>query len=258
MNQQSLDRFQILHRVAVEGAGAEDIRAVADAALKQASALVGLHAAALHIWDSDYKPLLAVSHAETESAGESLERLESELFKQLRRDQSLVSAYMSFGGEKPYQSFTLPLRHGRRIFGAIIGLQEGEGRLVHQDTFLEALSATLALVHAATQAGQVAEPSDEALQKQKLSGIVETAVTVNHEINSPLTAILGNVQLLLRDAEQLDERLVAKLRTIEESAERIQRVTKKLLNVKRPRSIDYSDGIRMLDLSDESESEEGQ
>ncbi len=255
MNQQSPDRFEILHQVAVEGAGADDIRSVASLALQQTAALVGLQAAALHIWDRDHRPVLTISHAETDSARSSLQQLESELFMQLRRDRALVSAYMSFGGDAPYQSFTLPLRKGGRIFGAIVGLQEGRGRLVHQDMFLEALSATLALVHAATEADKETAQDAEALQKEKLSGIVETAVTVNHEINSPLTAILGNVQLMLRDADRLDERIVAKLKTIEESAERIQRVTKKLLNVKIPRSIDYSDGIRMLDLSEGDEQE---
>lgn len=250
MDQQSPDRFQILHQIAVEGTGAEGIQSVAARALKQTAVLVGLQAAALHIWDAERNPTMAVSHAETDSAKSSLQRLESDLFAELRRDRELVSAYMSFGGESPFQSFTLPLRHAGRIFGAVIGLQQGEGHLVHQDTFLEALSAILALVYTATQVGREQPSDSEALRKEKLSGVVETAVTVNHEINSPLTAILGNVQLMLRDADRLDERLVAKLRTIEESAERIQKVTKKLLNVKNPRSIDYSDGIRMLDLSD--------
>lgn len=256
MNQQSSDRFKILHQLLVEGAGAEDIKSIANHGLQQTARLVGLHAATLHTWDTDDNPVLAVSHAETESARSSLQQLESDLFRQLRRDRALVSAYMSFGGSAPFQSFTLPLKFGGRIHGAVIGLQEGQGRLVHQDMFLEALSATLALVHAATEAGRSSVPDTEALQKEKLSGIVETAVTVNHEINSPLTAILGNVQLMLRDADRLDERLVAKLKTIEESAERIQSVTKKLLNVKSPRSIDYSDGIRMLDLSEDTDEEQ--
>ena len=68
--------------------------------------------------------------------------------------------------------------------------------------------------------------------------------------------ILGNIQLIKRSKDNLDDRLLAKLETIEESADRIQQVTKRLLEVQRPRSIEYSDGIQMLDISDEDKSDE--
>jgi len=84
-------------------------------------------------------------------------------------------------------------------------------------------------------------------------GIAETAVTVHHEINSPLTAILGNVRLLLRDVGTLDKPVADKLKTIEVSAERIVDVTRRLLRVTRPDSVEYVQGIRMLDISDDNQ-----
>jgi signal transduction histidine kinase len=122
-----------------------------------------------------------------------------------------------------------------------------------EDSFLEALTATLALNFAARGATTSSGSSVAALEREKLVGITETAVTVNHEVNSPLTAILGNVQLLLRDQDKLDERLVAKLKTIEASAERIQQVTRLLMRVRKPKSKQYSEGITMLDLSEEDQ-----
>ncbi len=245
------DRFDILRRMTVAASKGENPEKVARDALRQAAELVDLSAAALFLWDEELNPTLAVAYAVTEVSRETLQSLESSMYAQLRRERDLVSAYLSFGGDRPYHSFTMPLRHGRRVFGAVIGLQDGEHSLVSHDVFIEALTATLSLNFAAAESAGANGPNLQELEREKLAGITETAVTVNHEINSPLTAILGNVQLLLRDAESLDERLVAKLHTIEKSAERIQKVTRLLMNVRKPKSRQYSEGITMLDLSED-------
>jgi len=95
--------------------------------------------------------------------------------------------------------------------------------------------------------------STDSLKREKMVGIAETAVTVHHEINSPLTVILGNVRLLLRDIGKLDVTVAEKLKTIEVSAERIVAVTRRLLRVTRPDSVEYTQGIRMLDISDDNQ-----
>ncbi|MFZ1684287.1 MAG: histidine kinase dimerization/phospho-acceptor domain-containing protein [Candidatus Zixiibacteriota bacterium] len=92
--------------------------------------------------------------------------------------------------------------------------------------------------------------SRETLDREKMAGIFETAVTINHEVNSPLMAILGNVSLLLRDTSNLDKSLTRKLRNIEKAAKRIQYVTARLLRVTKPISIEYIDGVQMLDITD--------
>ena len=91
----------------------------------------------------------------------------------------------------------------------------------------------------------------EILDKERLAAIVETAVTVNHEINNPLTAILGNVQLLLMHAENLDENTRQKLQVVEKSAFKIRDVTQRLLRITSVRSVEYVDGTNMLQLPDE-------
>jgi signal transduction histidine kinase len=246
-------KFEILRLLAASGTSGKDLQEPTRAALGQAAALVGLQAAALYLWDAELKPRITVHYAESDETLKRLQKLEDDLFADLRREKELVSAYLSFGGEAPSHSFTLPLRHGGTIFGAVIGLQVGERTIVDEVAFLEALSALLALNYAAAGDAPPTEALRKTLDKEKLAGIVETAVTVNHEINSPLTAILGNVQLLLRNADNLDQDLVKKLKTIEQSAERIQSVTRRLMHISTPRSAEYSGGIRMLDISEDDD-----
>ncbi len=78
-------------------------------------------------------------------------------------------------------------------------------------------------------------------------------MTVNHEVNNPLTAILGNVQLLLLKRDDLDDELKDKLRIIEVSAMKIKDVTQRLMRMTTPRSVEYSDGTKMVDINDEEE-----
>ncbi len=249
MEKSNTERFEILKQLALAGSKGEDLADVSKRALSQVAGFVGLTAAAMFLWDEEFKVTVAINHAQSDAAGQRLASLEGELFGNLRKGQNLVSAYMSFGGESPYHSFTLPLRHGARIFGAVIGLQEGERTVISEDDFLEALSALLALHYAAEGIGKERTLAREMLDKERLSAIIETAVAVNHEVNNPLTAILGNVQLLLLKRDDLDKELAAKLKTIEISALKIKEVTQRLMRISSPRSVEYSEGTRMLDLS---------
>ena len=90
---------------------------------------------------------------------------------------------------------------------------------------------------------------------ERIAAILETAVAINHEINNPLTAILGNAQILLMKKEQLPEDVAAKLDTIEKSALRIRRVTEKLMSVVAPITTKYTDTLEMLDIERSSEPE---
>ena len=254
MEDRAQNRFDILRQLAVAGYRGEDFRPTAEMALRQAADLVGLKAAALYLWDESKAVNLAVAYADSEQAKDTLGSLEETLFAGLRRERQLLAAYMSFGGNPPLQTFTMPIRHGETVMGAVIGIQEGDKRLVSEDIFLEAISAALSLYLVADKANQVKAVTKEVIAKERLGAVQQTAVTVNHEINNPLTAILGNVQLLLMKRKDLDPELVAKLRTVEEAALKIKDVTQRLLKVTSARSIDYAEGTSMLDISDDNES----
>lgn len=230
----------------------------AQEALRQAAEVVGLKAAALYLFDKDGARSMSLSTAENDELQEKLASLEETLFDNLRKERQLWSAYLTFGGNPPIHSFTQPLRQAENVFGAIIGLQVGERTIVSEDDFLEALAAAVALnVLASGQVPGDASLSPDAVEKERMGAIMETAVTVNHEINNPLTAILGNVQLLLMRQEDLDEKTIEKLRVVEASALKIRDITQRLLNLSSVRSVKYVDGTSMLHIPRDDDEQEG-
>jgi signal transduction histidine kinase len=68
--------------------------------------------------------------------------------------------------------------------------------------------------------------------ENRLNEIVELVAHVRHEINNPLTGVLGQAQLLLR--EELTEKVRKRVQTIEELAIRLRDITAQLRQVQKP------------------------
>ena len=66
----------------------------------------------------------------------------------------------------------------------------------------------------------------------KLAEMAELVARVRHEINNPLTGVLGQAQLLLR--EELNDRARKRAETIEELAMRLRDIVGQLRKVQRP------------------------
>ena len=82
-----------------------------------------------------------------------------------------------------------------------------------------------------------------------LAGIGETTIALEHEINNPLSALLGHAELLLMDRNlSADQR--EQLQVVREQAARIAEVVRRLAKLKNPQSVEYLSGARMLDLSE--------
>jgi PAS domain S-box-containing protein len=86
------------------------------------------------------------------------------------------------------------------------------------------------------------------LEAERLAALSEIAIGLNHSINNPLCAILGNTQLLLMEQDRLDEGTVRKLRSIEREISRIQKIAERLPRITRAASRDYVGGKKMLDV----------
>lgn len=66
----------------------------------------------------------------------------------------------------------------------------------------------------------------------RLNEVAEVIARVRHEINNPLTGVLGQAQLLLR--EELNEKARKRAETIEELAIRIRDIVAQLRQIQKP------------------------
>lgn len=89
----------------------------------------------------------------------------------------------------------------------------------------------------------------ELARSRWLAGIGETTIALEHEINNPLSALLGHTELMLMDTEHLMESQREQLRIIQEQAGRIADVVRRLGKLKNPQTVEYLAGAKMLDLS---------
>jgi signal transduction histidine kinase len=84
------------------------------------------------------------------------------------------------------------------------------------------------------QMDELTRTQQQLVQAAKLAAIGELAAGVAHEINNPLTTILGNCELALRRVSA-DSELHRRLRTLQEEGRRAARITRALLDFARRR-----------------------
>ncbi len=97
------------------------------------------------------------------------------------------------------------------------------------------------------QTNRTLEQTRQALvERERLAAVGEVAVTVNHEINNPLTVIIGNAELLLRDMAGSDPPLLSRLENIVEESKRIAKITRALQRLEKTTSEDYLPGGRRM------------
>ena len=78
-----------------------------------------------------------------------------------------------------------------------------------------------------------ANPEDQVVfYRQRLEDVAELVARIRHEINNPLTGVLGQAQLLLR--EELSDRARKRAQTIEDLAIRIRDIVAQLRDVQKP------------------------
>lgn len=87
------------------------------------------------------------------------------------------------------------------------------------------------------------------IEKEKLATIGEVAVTVNHEINNPLTSIIGMAEILeIAYNAGNSSKVLEGLKGILKQAKKIQRVTEKLNEVREVKSVNYHGSTDMIEI----------
>ncbi len=90
---------------------------------------------------------------------------------------------------------------------------------------------------------------------ERLAAVAQVAVTVKHEINNPLSVILGNAELLLALTDDRDAAARAKLHGIIDQVERIQGALAKLDGLRKADAVSYQEGTLMIGLGSEGDGE---
>jgi PAS domain S-box-containing protein len=86
------------------------------------------------------------------------------------------------------------------------------------------------------------------VKAERLGAIGQVGVAVRHEINNPLTTVIGNIELLIERHGGKDKELTARLETILANALRIGEIVKRLQGIQQEKVVDYLKGVKMTDL----------
>jgi len=133
--------------------------------------------------------------------------------------------------------------------------QELRARLATAERILDLESALAERVRRLEETLRRLEDREARLvEAERLAAIGAVGITVKHEINNPLTGIMGFANLCLRERAQLPASVIEGLEAIEELARRITGIVAKIQTVQSSRTEDYLPGYdaggRMLRLDD--------
>jgi len=97
---------------------------------------------------------------------------------------------------------------------------------------------------------ELIETQEKLIESERLNTISQVIVSLSHEINNPMTAVIGNVMLLNMQKDVIEkEELGDILKTTEQELKRIMEVMKKLKNLEKPTTKTYIGGVEMIDMS---------
>jgi len=129
-------------------------------------------------------------------------------------------------------------------------LDAGADDYVTKPTTGQRLTARLRIAQRRMADDNARRAAEEELRKaHRLAAIGEATVTLQHEINNPLTGLLGTAELMLMEAQE-NGKGVDEIQTIIEQARRIGALVKRLGDLRDPQSVSYAGDATMIDLRD--------
>jgi nitrogen-specific signal transduction histidine kinase len=91
---------------------------------------------------------------------------------------------------------------------------------------------------------------NEIMEKNKSAAITETALGVGDQINNPLLAIRGNLEIVEMYAleNKLPPKVIDRIKTIKDNFERIRQITDKMSNLGKPKTTSIIGKSSMVDF----------
>ncbi|HET7319083.1 MAG TPA: PAS domain S-box protein, partial [Nitrospirota bacterium] len=89
---------------------------------------------------------------------------------------------------------------------------------------------------------------EKLVRAERLGAIGEIVIAVRHEVNNPLTTVIGNIELLIERYGDRDKDLASRLEVVLSNALRIAEIVKQLQAIKRDKVVEYVRGVTMTDL----------
>jgi K+-sensing histidine kinase KdpD len=244
-------KFLLLKNLAVKINSSVELNQILQEALDGFLEILSLQCTSITLWEEKTKKVTHEIASGVIEKHKILRDFDQQVLEAMRKQIHMESIYANFDLEGPHSIFSYPIKMEGRTVGAIAGLVEGYRNLSSEEEFLEALSHQLgiAVTKASLWETKISgEIQENVIKSERLKAIIETAVTINHEVNNPLAAVLGYVQLLLSRPEQLNQETVDKLRKIETGALRIKEVTNRLLKIVEPVIVKYAGEVTMVDI----------
>lgn len=252
-------KFRLLKNLAQKINSSAETSQVLQDALDGLLEVLGLQCASVTLWEEKTRKVTSEVISGAIDKVKMLRDFDQRVMQAMSQQIQMESIYATFDSQGPHSAFSFPVKRDGRTVGAITGLVEGYRNLSQEEEILQAVSnqlgiaVTKATVWVDKMGGEI---SDDLVKSERLKAMIETAVTINHEINNPLAAVLGYVQLILSRPENLDEDTIGKLKKIETGALRIKEVTNRLLKIVEPVVVKYAGDVRMVDLERSKTKEE--
>jgi len=238
-------------------------------ALELVQNTVGCHSASLFIYDEDEEKL-----KETATVGSRVDLIESTEFEMgtglsawvAKQRKAILLPDVRKNSPDGFKSFiSSPLVSEESLIGVLnVGHHEPNYFSEHHLKFIEIIAAQLAITierarfenklleqNAALEEAQheIRKQQEHIIEIEKNQMLAQISVSLNHEINNPLTSILGNAELILLKQPDLDGEIIKKITIILNEGRRIVRIISKFRDIKQIVVKDYLDsGTTMIDI----------
>jgi two-component system cell cycle response regulator len=94
---------------------------------------------------------------------------------------------------------------------------------------------------------KVLEQQEELLEEERLNVLLQMSGATAHELNQPLTVLLGNIELM-RTAEADSREMALCMDEIERAGHRIADTIKKIQNIRHYETKPYTSGARIVNI----------